>query len=223
MTVTAVAEERATDAKTGLDLGAVRDSKNRADYWFDPLCPFAWVTSRWIIEAAKVRDIDVHFRVMSLAILNKPEDAGTDYDLRPVWGPARIAAAAASTAGDEVLGPLYTAFGRRIHNEHRKDADAIIAEVLAELGLPAELARAATSTDYDEALEASHRAGMDQVGAGVGTPVISFNGVAFFGPVITRIPRGEAAGALWDATIALASCPYFFEIKRERTEHPQFD
>jgi 2-hydroxychromene-2-carboxylate isomerase len=217
MTDTALAPEVQTGSSNG------PAASNRADFWFDPLCPFAWVSSRWILQAARVRDIDVHFRIMSLAVLNQPADAEPEYFQRPVWYTARVVAAAAQTAGEDILGPLYTALGRRIHDGGNKDYRQVIDEALAELGLPAQLAEAATSADYDDALRASHRAGMDLVGKGVGTPTIAFNGVAFFGPVITRIPRGEQAGKLWDATVALASYPYFFEIKRERTEDPRFD
>lgn len=197
---------------------------NVADFWFDQLCPYCWVTSRWLIEVAKVRDIEIQWHVMSLGVLNEnqvPEDGLAAHMDSDVWWMPRVAIAAAQAEGDDVLGPLYTAMGRRHHGQGITDIARVITESLVELGLPAELADAARSTDYDSALRESHHAGVDQVGEGVGTPIIHVNGVAFFGPVITRVPTGEQAGQLWDATVALAAYPYFFELKRERTESPQ--
>lgn len=200
--------------------------KTHVDFWFDPTCPFAWATSRWILEVEKVRDIEVSWHVMSLSVLNDGREGLSDSYRENVakgWGPVRVLIAAAQKHGDAVLGDLYTAMGELLHYEEVKDYTEVITRALATAGLEPELAEAAASTTYDEALKASHNNGIAQVGQDVGTPVLALNGTAFFGPVITRVPVGEEAGKLFDASVTLASFPYFFEIKRSRTETPQFN
>lgn len=201
-----------------------------ADFWFDPLCPWAWMTSRWMLEVERVRDVQVHWNVMSLAVLNEGRDLSPEYvDLMAAaWAPVRVIIAAQLEHGDSVVLPLYTAIGTRIHLQQRKDYEMVIAESLAEVGLPAELAGVGKTTKVDEQLRASHGRGITLVGEDVGTPVISVLGhggdpVAFFGPVVTPAPKGEAAGRLWDGTLLVASTPGFYEIKRTRASGPIFD
>jgi protein-disulfide isomerase-like protein with CxxC motif len=198
----------------------------RLDFWFDPLCPWAWITSRWVLEVEKVRPVQARWHVMSLAVLNENKegmDEGYREMMRKAWGPVRVCIAAEQKFGPDVLLPLYTALGTRFHNEKQERDRATIEAALADAGLPADLADAADSTEYDEALRASHKDGMDRVGYEVGTPVISVNGISFFGPVISPIPRGEDAARLWDGVLMVAGTDGFFEIKRSRTRDPIFD
>ena len=202
----------------------------KVEFWFDPMCPWAWITSRWVHEVSASRDLDVTWSVMSLAVLNEGKDIPAEYAefLVPAWKPVRVCIAAEVEFGKSVLGRLYTAMGTRIHVQGRKDYDTIIAESLAEVELPEALAAAADSENFDAQLRASHARGISLVGEDVGTPIIAIPGpsgmpVAFFGPVITPMPVGEEALRLWDGALLVASVPGFYEIKRSRTQGPSFD
>jgi protein-disulfide isomerase-like protein with CxxC motif len=195
------------------------------DFWFDPMCPWAWIASRWILEVEKIRPVQPRWHVMSLSVLNEGKDVPEQYKelIQQGWGPVRVAIAAEAKYGPEVLGPLYTALGTRHHHEKAPFDRATIEAALAEAGLPAELADAMDSTEYDDAVRASHADGINRVGYEVGTPVISVKGTSIFGPVVSPIPRGDAAAKLWDGVLALAETDGFFELKRSRTRDPIFD
>jgi predicted DsbA family dithiol-disulfide isomerase len=197
-----------------------------ADFWFDPICPWAWMASRWMTEVERIRPVDVRWHVMSLSVLNEgKDDLPQKYrDLMDRgWGPVRVVNAARELHGEEYVKRLYDALGTRIHPGGNDDYPAVIAEALAEVGLPADLADHAEKDTFDEQLRASHAAGITQVGEDVGTPIVSVNGVAFFGPVVTPAPKGEAAGRLWDGALLVAGTPGFYELKRTRTQGPIFD
>jgi hypothetical protein len=204
--------------------------RTNVDMWFDPICPWAWLTSRWLLEVEKVRPLDIRFHVMSLSILNGGRNLPEDYQRRMerAWGPVRICMAAAESAGPDVLRDLYTALGTRIHLGGYELDEKLYTEALTEVGLDPALADAANTEARDDALRASHDAGMKPVGLDVGTPVIHAPGpagerVAFFGPVVTPAPKGEAAGLLWDGVLLVGATPGFYELKRSREVGPIFD
>jgi len=195
------------------------------DLWVDPACPWAWLTSRWLLEAATVRDLDVNFHVMSLAILNQDKELSPEYQdwLERAYRPVRVLIAAELRHGPAVIEPLYSAMGRRRHVEGNRDFDDVIAGALNDVNLEADLAQAAESTAHDEALRASHFAGMNLVGNDVGTPVLKIGDVAIFGPIVTPAPKGEQAGRLFDGVVTVTSTPGFYELKRTRDEEPNFE
>jgi hypothetical protein len=204
--------------------------RSSVDMWFDPVCPWAWLTSRWLLEVENVRAIDVRFHVMSLSVLNEGRDLPDSYRamMDTSWAPVRICIAAEQKYGPQVLRDLYTALGTRIHPGGQERGPELYRSALAEAGLDPALAEAGDSTEYDGALRASHDTGMKPVGLDVGTPVIHAPGaangekIAFFGPVVTPAPKGEAAGRLWDGVLLVAGTPGFYEIKRTRDARPVF-
>lgn len=195
-----------------------------ADFWFDPLCPFAWISSRWLLEVGEQRDIEVTWHVMSLAYLNKDKDIPQDYRdmLVGTEKPVRVAIRIAQEHDNATLGDWYTAVGTRRHNNGEDLDRDMVAASLADVGLPADLIEAWDDESLDEAVAKSHHEGMDAVGDDVGTPTIHINGSAFFGPVLSKIPRGDDAGLLWDGAVAVARFPYFYELKRSRTGELDF-
>ncbi|MFD7528221.1 MULTISPECIES: disulfide bond formation protein DsbA [unclassified Streptomyces] len=214
------------------DNSTATTGKTPVDFWFDPLCPWAWMTSRWMLEVEKVRDVEVRWHVMSLSVLNEDrlDELPEEYRelLEKGWGPVRVVVAAQQKHGDDIVGPLYTALGTRFHNQGEGATREAVLAALQDVGLPAELADFADSDAYDTELRASHKEGIDKVGQDVGTPVIAVPGadgeqIAFFGPVVTPAPKGEDAAKLWDGTLLVASIPGFYEIKRTRTQGPIFD
>lgn len=203
----------------------VQRGAGHADFWFDPLCPWAWITSRWMKEVEQVRDVETRFHVMSLSYLNESKDVSDDYRerLRAGWGPVRVVMAAAQQHGDAAVDRLYTELGTRFHNQGREKSRETVEEALAAAELPVELAAAMDDDSLDDAVRKSHHEGVDLVGDDVGTPIVRYDGHAFFGPVVTPIPRGEAAGRLWDGVLLVTSADGFFELKRTRTASPSFD
>lgn len=200
----------------------------KVTFWFDVSCPFCWLTSRWIKEVEQVRDIHVEWVPMSLSVLNDGRDIPADYarKMEANWGPARVFAKVKQDH-PELIDELYTTMGTKIHTEKQAGKqgygayDAIIVASLEAVGLPAEYAELANVDTMDETLRSYHQGAMDAVGDDVGTPVVKLGDAAFFGPVITRVPEGEQAGKLFDAAVELGAYPYFFELKRSRTELPQ--
>lgn len=197
----------------------------RVDFWFDPTCPWAWITSRWMLEVQALRPVDVHWHVMSLAVLNEAREVSEDYRKRmdKAWGPVRVVIAAQQRFGDHVVLPLYTAIGTRLHPRAEPNERATLEAALADAGLPVDLAEAMDTDAFDAPLRASHEAGIAQVGMEVGTPIVAFDGCAYFGPVVTPIPRGEDAARLWDGLALMARTDGFFELKRTRDRKPVFD
>ncbi|WP_245967093.1 DsbA family protein [Sphaerisporangium album] len=202
-----------------------------ADLWFDPVCPWAWITSRWLVEVQRVRPVTARWHVMSLPILNAGREHTPRYQklMNSSQQALRLLTAAAQhaeTAGQDpsaTLGQLYTELGTRFHRDNKPLDTATYTQALQAAGLPLDLLGARDSSDYDDAARRSHEAGIGLVGDKVGTPIISVAGAAFFGPVLTPIPGGEAAGRLWDAICLLSATDGFFELKRTRTRKPAFD
>lgn len=198
----------------------------KVDMWFDTLCPWAWMTSRWLLEVEKVRDVSLHWNVMSLYFLNKSRSHISDEYLEnalKALGPLRVITAAEKIYGPAIKGDLYTAFGEEIHLKKAEFSDDLISTVLSRFSFSQDLSHYSNDDSLDDSILESHNLGLGKVGEDVGTPIISIGDVAFFGPVISPAPKGEEAGKLFDGVIAVASYPGFYEIKRTRHVKPIFD
>ncbi|AQP45670.1 disulfide bond formation protein DsbA [Tessaracoccus flavus] len=195
------------------------------DFWFDPTCPFAWMTSRWMLEVEKVRDVQTVFHVMSLSVLNEGRDLPEDYRrmLDGAWVPARAALLVEQRHGSEKLREFYTEIGTRFHPGGEANTPETVAAALAAVGADADIIDVAQTDTIDDDLRRSHNEGMEPVGDEVGTPVIRINGMSLFGPVISPAPKGEEAGDLFDGVAKVTAYPGFFELKRSRTVGPIFD
>lgn len=196
--------------------------KQHVDFWFDPLCPWAWMTSRWMEEVERIRDVEVQWRIISLGILNEDNAENQHRGHAESMWLVRVVEAAAQSHGEQYYKKLYDEMGTRRHPGGVEDLERIIRESLEAVGLPAELARAKDSAEYDDAIRTSTEAAQEMAGQDIGTPCIAVNGTGFFGPVFTPAPRGEQAGTIWDGALALASYPGFYEIKRGREQGPDF-
>ena len=198
----------------------------KVEMWFDTLCPWAWMTSRWLVEVEKVRDISITWNPMSLYFLNKGRESISaeylDYAEKAL-GPLRVITAAEALYGEKIKGDLYTAFGNEIHLNKQKISEELTATVLSKFSFSEDLMKYSQDETLDEKIMESHKRGISKVGEDVGTPIISVGEVAFFGPVISPAPKGEEAGKLFDGVVGVASYPGFFEIKRTRTVKPIFD
>ncbi|SDI19920.1 hypothetical protein SAMN05192558_101177 [Actinokineospora alba] len=197
----------------------------RVDLYIDPVCPYTWLVTQWLLEVERLRDLDLRYHVMSLRMLNESRVVDGRYR-RAVdnsSGPSRVAAAVLVRHGPEALRAWHAAFGAAIFDHWRyPDAQEYVSaskHALTVAGLPTELV-AADSAAVEEALRRSHTEGVTPVGADAGTPIVHLDGVAFFGPVLNAVPRGDDAVRLFDAARMLAQCPDFFELKRTRTAPP---
>ncbi|MEG3632714.1 mycothiol-dependent nitroreductase Rv2466c family protein [Micromonospora palythoicola] len=191
-------------------------------FWFDPSCPYTWLVSRWMREVEQVRPVRVVWQIMSLSILNEDRDDDPEDDPDGfLWGPARLFAAVQHQYGAEAVGRLYDRYGVMAHG----GVWGPVETVLTAAGLPADLATAWHSPEHDEVLRASHTAGVSRIGDHVGTPITlvepeAGRPIVWFGPVLSRVPQGEAAGRLWDGTLLVAEADGFHELKGRRHQPP---
>ena len=207
------------------------------EFFWDPVCPFAWITSRWVVKVAVQTGYQVDWRLISLRLLNKQKDYATefppDYERGHTAGlrMLRVAAKVRADLGREPLGRLYEGYGRAYFDQERGSGMsrrlgtvAHITEVLNTVGLPPAFAEAADDASWDAELDAETELALSRTGRNVGTPIITFeppDGLSFFGPVISRIPSDEDAVPLWNAVLTLAKFPGFAELKRSLREVPQ--